>query len=364
MAYTDGTFAAGGANSVQGGDPGKQSAGGIAGLFGAETSRARGPNAAAYNQQMDRFNSIGGAYEDLGNNYTQKGPQIHNQYQDQSRNAIDMNVGRQQSLADTLRDDQGEASKAQFQRDLNQSIDAQMSVANSTRGGAVAAAGARRAAAADAAHMRLQGSAEATRLGALEREQQQRTAAGLYGQVGGQLGQQYGIEQQSAVDQGRLDSTNMAQQDQMRLGYAGLGLQARGQGLAALNDYTSGSLGSQGLDLAKQNASAATGNMLVGTGAQIVGTAFGGPVGGMAAGAAANTATGGAGAGGGDSDILDRASFDTYGGSTDPNTKSDANAKQSIASMYGEPAAPARRQASLSDAIHGLRHLAAHLEGR
>src|SRR5690606_3816862 len=106
----------------------------------------------------------GGAYRNFSANYTQQGPTIANQFQNKSRNSIANNVNSQRVLAARLQQNQGEASKAQFQSGLDQSIAAQLSAANSATGGAVAQAGAARNAANQAAMMRAGGAAEAARL--------------------------------------------------------------------------------------------------------------------------------------------------------------------------------------------------------
>ncbi|AKU93372.1 hypothetical protein AKJ09_00036 [Labilithrix luteola] len=146
--------------------------------------------------------------------------------------------------------------------------------------------------------MQMQGAAQAAALGAQEREQAQGLAANLYGQVGNQLQGQYGLEQGSAISQGQLDSANQAQQNQMRLGYAGIGQQAQGQSLNALNNYTSQNLAAQGLSAGFQQQAQAATNQMIGTAAGVAGTMMGGPAGGAAASAAANAATGGSGGGG------------------------------------------------------------------
>jgi len=281
--------------SVEAANSGTQSAGGIAGLLGQEVEKARGPNTAAYSAQMNDASRNASQYYQLGQNYTQQGPTIANQFQDESRQNIHRNISSQEMLAEDLLNNKGEASRAQFQSQLNQGIAAQMAVANSARGGAVAAAGARRQAAADAANMRLQGASQAAALGAQEREQAQGLAAGLYGQVGSQLQGQYGLEQGSAISQGQLDSANQAQQNQMRQGYANLGVQSAGQAQNALNSYTSQNLAAQGLSAGLQQQAQASTNQLIGTAAGVAGTMMGGPAGGAAATAAAGAMTGGSG---------------------------------------------------------------------
>lgn len=281
---------------IQAPNPGRQNAGGIAGLFGRTVAKARGPSAAAYSEERDRAqgsaNALGnsGAHnEGLSYNYAQQGPQISNQYQNQSRQGIGGNVGAQQGLANQLMNNNGEASKAQFQSGLDQGIAAQMSAANSTTGGAVAQAGAARNAGNQAALMRAGGAATAAQLGAQEREAALGQAAGVYGNVGNQLQNQYGLEQGSAISQGQLDSTNQAQQNQMRLGYGQLGQgygqlenQANGQSLNALNSYTQGSMGAQGLSAGLKAQDTADTNNTIGTVAGLAG-GVAGTVGGLLA---------------------------------------------------------------------------------
>lgn len=335
------------AASIQGEDPGTQRAGGIAGLLGKKVARARGPSTAAYSEERDRaqesanvFAHSGGKNENLSYNYTQQGPTIQNQYQGQSRQGIAGNIRAQQTLANQLLNNQGEASKAQFQSNLDQSIAAQMSAANSTTGGAVAQAGAARNAAAQAAMMRAGASSEAARLGALERQAALGQAANVYNNIGGQLQNQYGLEQGSAIAQGQLDSANQAQQNQMRLGYGQLGLgygqlenQANAQSLNALNSYTQGSLAAQGLSAGLKSGDAADTNAVIGTIAGLAGGAAG-AVGGALGGKAA------------------------HGGAI-------GRAPNSIAEVYAPADTEARQHtASLAEALAGIEALKAELAGR
>lgn len=337
MAYGD----PGQAGTVQAGDPGHQSAGGIAGLFGGEVRKAQGPNAGAYDEQRRIANNYGSAYGDQSLNYTQNAPTIANQYQDESRTNIGTNVGREVALADELRNNNGEASKAQFQQGLDSGIAAQLATANSAGGGAVARAGAMRNAAQTGSLMRAGGAATAAELGAREREAARAQAAGIYGNIGGQLQGQYGLEQGSAIEQARLASVNQAQQNQMRLGYGGLGVSSRGQGLDALNGYTSGNLAAQGLSNDIRHNDAQDTNQLVGTGAGV-------------AGAALLAAKGGAIPAG-------------HPVITGEQGQELVLPNHNMAAMYGQSPNAQRKEVTLADALEGIEHLkkrVMQLEGR
>lgn len=323
--------APGSAGTVAAAPAGTQRSGGFAGLFGKRVAKAQGPNAAAYDAERNAAQQAAGTYGSLATNYTQAGPAINNQFQGESRAGIAGNIGAQQNLANTLMQNNGEASKAQFQSGLDQSIAAQMAAANSTPGGAVAQAGAQRNAAMQGAMMRAQGAATAAQLGAQERATALGQAAGVYGNIGGQLQGQYGLEQNSAIAQGQLDSANQAQQNAMRLGYGQLGNQAQGQSLNALNSYTQGNMQAQGLSAGLKGQDTADTNQMIGTFANTAGTVAGGALGGPPKAA--------------------------QGGGIGP-------APNSIASVYNVQIPPdAPRQASLSDALAGAEALRVRLAG-
>lgn len=352
---------AGSAGTVQAADPGQVSQTGLAGLFGGKTQRATGPNAAAYDQQRNAAQTNASNYGEQALNYTQNAPTIANAYQAQSRAGIAQNVGQEQGvansygalagqeggLANTLMQNNGQASRAQFQQGLDQSIAAQMAAANSSPGGAVAQAGARRAAQEQAGQMQAQGAATAAGLGAQEREASLAQAAGVYNNMGnayggqagvyGQVGQQqqaqYGLEQQSAEQQAQLQSTNQAQQDQYRLGMGALGNQAQGQSEQALNDYTQGNLQSQGLTAGVNAQNSAGTNQAIGTVSGLLGQ-----------GAASVFGGGGGGPG------------KAVGGPISPH-----GAPPSVSSLYGRPPSPVQRPATLAEALHGIEHLKARI---
>lgn len=322
MAYGD-------SNSVRAGDPGGQAAGGIAGVLGNKTKQAVGPNDAAYGAQMNTAQKTADSYYNQSLAYNQNAPTIANQYQGQSRADIAGNVGQEQNLANTLVHNNGEASKAQFQSGLDQSLAAQMAAANSAPGGATQRAGATRAAQQQAGMQQAQGAATAAELGAREREAALGQAAGVYGQVGGQLQGQYGLEQQSAMHQADLQGQNQGQIIQARLGYGQLGNQAQGQSEQALNDYTGQSLQAQKLSQGIKESNAQDTNDIIGT--------VGGVLGGAASGIGALLAHGG------------------------PMHAGGAPAPATISSLYGQSAQPAAKPASLADALAGIEHLKAKI---
>jgi len=320
------------AQSVQGGPNGSQAAGGISGLFGGRTQKAQDPNAAAYDQERNAAQANANNYSNQATTYTQAAPTISNQYQGESRANIGGNVADQRNLANTLENNTGEASKAQFQHGLDQSIASQMAIANSTNGGATQRAGAVRNAQQTGALTQAAGASTAAELGAREREAALGQAAGVRGQIGNELQNQYGVEQGTAIHQGDLDLANQGQQNAYRLGMGGLGNQAQAQSEGALNDYTTQNLNSQELSANMKHNNAKDTNDAIGTIAGIAGTALGG--------------------------------FLATGGPMHPGPSHDVN----MATMYGQsPNANAPKQVTLADALAGIEHLkkrVMQLEGR
>jgi len=325
---------AGNSTMVQGGDPGQQDQQGLGGVLGAKVDKAQGPNADAYNAQMGMAQGRANTYGNQSVNYTQNAPTIANQFQAQSQNNIANNVGQEQGLASQLMNNNGEASKAQFQQGLDQSINSQMAMANSASGGAVSQAGARRAAQQQGAQTQAQGASTAAQLGAQEREAALGQAGNVYGQIGGQLQSQYGLEQQNAQAQAQLQSTNQAQQNQMRLGMGGLANQAQGQSLDALNSYTQGNLQAQGLSEQKQQNATNNTNGLIGMASGLGGEALG--------------AIG---------------SFLAQGGPMKPGGGMPPAAAPAVAAVYGQhmPAQHAKRPATLAEALAGIEQLKAEV---
>ncbi len=270
----------GGAGTVQGADPGKEAdADGLAGAYQqivGRNAKAQGPNGAAYDKQMGEAQGDATAYGDTARNYTQNAPTIANQYQDQSRGDIGLNVGRQGLLTDHLNDIMSgkdvTGAKAQIQAGTDAGIAAQMSMARSAKGGGAAQAGATRAAQQQGAVANAGVASQAGQLQAQLAGQAAGQAAGVYGNIGQQLGAQYGLEQGSAIQQANLQGQNQAQINQTRLGFAGAGNQAQAGSLNALNGYTSGNLSAQGLQpgIDAQNG----GGKLIGTAASVAGAAL------------------------------------------------------------------------------------------
>lgn len=276
MGYND----AGSAGNVQAGDPGSEAdAEGLAGAYQqivGRNKKAQGPNANAYNKQVGDAQGNADAYSDQARNFTQSAPTIANAYQDQSRSDIGLNTGSERYLGDHLRDImEGKdvtGAQAQIQQGTDAGIAAQMNVAHSAKGGGAAQAGAVRSAQQQGA---LQQAGVAAQAGQLQAQLASAAAgqqANVYGNIGSQLGQQYGLEQGSAIHQADLQSTNQGQIDQTRLGYGALGNGAQGGSLAALNGYTNGNLSAQGLQpgIDAENG----GGKLVGTAASVAGAAL------------------------------------------------------------------------------------------
>jgi hypothetical protein len=280
MAYGDPR--PGGAGTVQGGDPGFEAdKEGLAGAWQQVVGRARkpqGPNAAAYDEQMNRAAGNAIHYGNVADNYTQATPEIQNQYQEQSREDVRGNVMQQNYLAGHLRDImEGKdvtGSKAQIQAGTDAAIAAQQNMARSAKGGAVAQAGAARAGQQQAAVSQAGVANQAAQLQAQLASQAQGQAAQVYSNIGQQEMAQYTLEQQSAIKQAELQGASQAQINQMKLGFGALGNQAQGLSQAALNQYTQGILQAQGLGQSGAAADAASQNQLIGTAAGVAGAAM------------------------------------------------------------------------------------------
>lgn len=226
-----------------------------------EGSDAHNVNTSEYDEERRIARERGGDLFSQGNGYRQTAPTIANVYQDQSRASIWDNTGRQKALAGELAANRGEASKAQFQSQLDRSITAGTALANSARGGASQTAGALRNAQHEGAIMSAQGAATTAELGARERLAAQGLAGSIYGNVGNQLGAQYGLEQQSAIEQARLASANQAQANAMRLGLYGAGNAAEANAIAAMGGATN----AQAVANAQAQAEQAQRNQLAGS---------------------------------------------------------------------------------------------------
>jgi hypothetical protein len=226
---------------------------GLASLFGG--TAVADPNAAAYNAQMAAANQNAQQLNGQGmGGFTQQTAQIANPYQAASQNNLAGtqaqlgNVG--QNLQNTM-NGQGPAVTAaqnQMTQATGQNIAAQMAMARSANGGALAQ---------NAAQMGAQGNIAGTLGNAAsqsaqnlaQQELQAAQAAGqLYGTQGNlQLGQ-YNLEQQNAQQQAQLQAQNQAQQNQMQLGLLGAGAQQQGLAQNSMNSYNSALLGAEQLN--------------------------------------------------------------------------------------------------------------------
>ncbi len=219
--------------------------------------QVNGPNAAEYNSQMYGAFNAGAGYQGLGGlgggGYTQGTPTINNPGQSLQQGNIASNetaeqgaLGYDQSIM-SANSSNPTVAQTEFQQNLNAGIQSQMAMARSTQGGAASAAGAERAAQQQGATTQAGAAAQSGQILAQEQEAAQQNETQIYGQIGQQEQAQYGLEEQAAEQQAGLESTSQQQQNQMRLGYAGLGNQEEQLQLQALEGYGNQSLQAQQL---------------------------------------------------------------------------------------------------------------------
>ncbi len=217
--------------------------GGLAQSAGIGSSfQANGPNPGAYNAFIGDTGHSQESYDQQAAAAQQRtAPVISNPYQDQSRTALAGTQGEFGGLLGALNDDisnpQDSVAVNQFRQATDQSIAAQAALANSARGGAVAQAGAQRAAMEQGAQARAAASAQAAEIAEQDRFAAIQAAGGINNMSGNLNLGQYGLEQQNAQQQAALQAQRNAQNDSYSLGLGGLAQGYSQEQLAAMGQY-------------------------------------------------------------------------------------------------------------------------------
>ena len=237
------------------------------GLGLASSYNANAPNQQAYSQFANQQNAQQQAYQQQAlDAQGRQGPTISNAGQAQSQAGIAGNQAQFGTLQNALNQDIQNPNNSmavnQFRQATDQSIAAQQAQANSVHGGALAQAGAQRAAAQQGAQTLAGASAQSAQIA----EQARMQAMGLSNSVAqnsGQLGMaQYGLEQQNAQQQAQLQQQQGAQNNAYSLGLGALGQGAAGQQLGAINGSSQEDMEAQRLNAQTQANAAQSGTGL------------------------------------------------------------------------------------------------------
>lgn len=215
-------------------------------------------NSSAYNNMPQGAGSnYGGMYNrsqamtDYFNNaasqYNQTAPTIGDQSQ----------LGIAQNYYQQLMQGDGGYAQNQYQQSQDQSIAAQMAMANSTRGGAASLAGAQRAAQQGVGAQTMQGANQAAQI-AMQEEQQ--GAQGMQG-----IGQ---LELQRANNNAQLQQNNQQQINQMQQALYGMGEQEQGLSLSEQQAFMANLLAAEGISTQQNQFNTQLGMNAVGTGLQ------------------------------------------------------------------------------------------------
>jgi hypothetical protein len=183
---------------------------------------------ATYGDIYNQAEGMSGYFSGLAANYNQQAPTIADQSQlthmsDYYENELN---GNGPSVAEN-----------QLKSATDQSIAANMAVANSARGGAASRAGAQRTA---QQGVGAQTAAAANQSAQLRAQEQQAAAAGLT-QVGG-------LELQRGTQNAQLEQANQQQINQMQVALYGMGEQEQGLGLSSQQAYMANLLAAEGIN--------------------------------------------------------------------------------------------------------------------
>src|SRR6185312_10000507 len=206
-----------------------------------------------YNQAAGMSNYFNG----LANGYNQNAPQIGDVSQ----------LANAQNYYQQLMQGDGGYAQNQFRQSQDQSIAAQMAMANSARGGAAARAGAMRAATQGAG---AQMASAANQSAQLRAQEQQAAAQGLTG-----IGQ---LELQRGSQNASLQQNNQQQINQMQTALWGMGEQEQGLSLSAQQAYMQNLLAAEGINTQQSQFNTNLGVQLGAAGVQAVGSGIGAAV--------------------------------------------------------------------------------------
>lgn len=238
------------------------------------TPQADSLNVPTYGQAYGGANNTAQQYSDRGAAaQSRQGIQVDRTLTNQDRGLGMQSRGQSADALGLMRDAAygraPSAAQLQMGQGVNDSIAAQMAMANSARGGGGNIALAQRQAASQGAAMQQQGVAQSAQLRAQEMAQ----ARGAYSQAAvsqrAQDLQAQGLDAQSAMQQAALEDAQRARNDQYQLGYEGLGASAVNNQLSA---DTARYGADKGVSIAQSQQNAQTAGATMAT----VGTVLGG----------------------------------------------------------------------------------------
>ena len=204
-----------------------------------------GPSGTAYSGVLTGYNQGAQQYGANAQNYTQQGPQIQNQYapalMGQYSNT-QSNLGNIGSLEMQTANGQGPALAAQraaMTQATSQNVAAQLGVARSATGGALAQNAAGLAAQGNVANTLGNAAAQSVQQQAASQQAAAQAAGNVYGTQGGLQQQTLGTTAQTAYQQATLQQQNQQQINQMTQAYIQAQQNEQTGALNALNGYSS-----------------------------------------------------------------------------------------------------------------------------
>jgi endosialidase-like protein len=248
-------------NDLTGPAAGAEGQGGIANALGMTTNTAiNGPSSSAYGQQISTLGNNAEQYGTLAQAAQgMQGPTAQNQYAGADRGMVTGSLGdsaQQQANAAALIRNSQNAAGAQIQQGTDAGIAANMALANSSRGGAAARAGAQRQAQENNATMDSGVAAQAAQQGNANALQAQGLAQSATAQQA-----QTGLAQQAQDSSNALAQANLQQQqtsinNQYAANLYGTQATAQANSLAGLNDFQTQENAANGLQLNEDQANA------------------------------------------------------------------------------------------------------------
>lgn len=210
-----------------------------------------------YGNLYGQAQGMSGYFNNLAAGYSQNAPQIGDASQ----------LAAAQDYYSKLMQGDGGYAQNQFRQSQDQSIAAQMAMANSARGGAAARAGAQRAAMQGAGQQMAGGANQAAQI-AMQEEQQ-----GAQGMT--QLGT---LELQRNQQNAALQQNNQQQINQMQTALWGMGEQEQQMSASDFEAYMANLLGAEGVQAQQSQQNVQTGMQVAGAGLQAVSGGIGAAV--------------------------------------------------------------------------------------
>jgi len=220
------------------------------GSFGDQTGgKMSTQQGQVYGGLFNQAQGMSGYFNNLAAGYNQQAPQIADAAQ----------LAEAQKYYHDLMQGDGGYAQNQFRQSQDQSIAAQMAMANSARGGAAAHAGAQRAATQGAGQQMAAGANQAAQI-AMQEEQQ-----------GAQGMQNIGtIETQRMSQNAQLQQNNQQQINQMMQALYGMGEQEQGLSLSAQQAYMANLLAAEGINTQQTQFNTQLGVQGAGAGLQAI----------------------------------------------------------------------------------------------